>query len=257
MAEYFVYTNELTSIANAIRSRGNTSATLAYPAGFVNAINNLTSGCNVTAAQMLSGKKAMNSSNQVITGTITSKAAATYNASESDRTIAAGTYLSGAQTITAITTKNIASANIKKGVTIKVGDTSDNSRIIEETGTMVPLYWNPPTWCPFMWYNDTVQVPKQQKITGASTGTAAEKATGYNFLSYGVLGQTSKAFRVPFKTKITFYPSSTATKTSTATLNTNTTYQMEHNDSQTIGSIVQGSTSVARIYKLMSYARVT
>lgn len=257
MAEYFVYTDELTSIANAIRSRGNTSAALAYPAGFVTAINNLTSGCNVTAAQMLSGKKAMNSNNQVITGTITSKAAATYNASESDRTIAAETYLSGAQTITAITTKNITAGNIKKGVTIKVGDSSDKDRIITKTGTMVPLYWGAATWCPFMWYNDTVQVPKQQTMAGESSGTAAEKASGYNFLSYGVLGSTSKAFRVPFETKITFYNSSNATKTSTATLETGVTYQMQHNDSQIIGSITQGGTSVARIYKLISYARVT
>ena len=41
MAEYLTHANELTSIANAIRTRGGTSTTLSYPTGFISAINAL------------------------------------------------------------------------------------------------------------------------------------------------------------------------------------------------------------------------
>lgn len=41
MAEYLTTTNELTSIANAIRTRGGTSTTLSYPTEFISAINAL------------------------------------------------------------------------------------------------------------------------------------------------------------------------------------------------------------------------
>ena len=39
--DYFTCTDELTSIADAIRAKGGTSASLTYPSGFVTAINNL------------------------------------------------------------------------------------------------------------------------------------------------------------------------------------------------------------------------
>lgn len=44
MAEYITTDTELTSVADAIRAKGGTSAALAYPAGFVSAINNIPSG---------------------------------------------------------------------------------------------------------------------------------------------------------------------------------------------------------------------
>ena len=44
MAEYLTNTSELTSVADAIRSKGGTSASLAFPAGFVTAINNISTG---------------------------------------------------------------------------------------------------------------------------------------------------------------------------------------------------------------------
>ena len=69
----------------------------------------------------------------------TAKAAATYNTSTSDQSIAAGYYLSGAQTIKAVTTSNISAANIKKGVTIKVGDANSATRIANVTGTYTTI----------------------------------------------------------------------------------------------------------------------
>ena len=66
------------------------------------------------------------------------KAATTYNTSTSDQTIASGTYLTGAQTIKAVTTSNIAAGNIKKGVAVKVGDANSAGRIANVTGTFAP-----------------------------------------------------------------------------------------------------------------------
>lgn len=65
----------------------------------------------------------------------TAKAAATYNTSSSDQTIAAGNYLTGAQTIKAVTTTNLSAANIKSGVTVQVGDSNDSDRIASVAGT--------------------------------------------------------------------------------------------------------------------------
>ena len=70
----------------------------------------------VTADHMLSGRTAHSSSGAQVTGTITSKAAATYQPGTTDQTIAAGQYLSGAQTISG--DANLLATNIKKDVSI-------------------------------------------------------------------------------------------------------------------------------------------
>ena len=62
-------------------------------------------------------------------------AATTYNTSSSDQTIPAGKYTTGIQTIKAVTTNNISAANVKYGVTAKVGDANDDDRILNVTGT--------------------------------------------------------------------------------------------------------------------------
>ena len=68
-----------------------------------------------------------------VAGTMTSKAAATYYPSTSDQTISAGQYLSGAQTIKAVSQQNLTAANIKKGVTVLIKNGSGN--IYSVTGT--------------------------------------------------------------------------------------------------------------------------
>ncbi len=70
------------------------------------------------------------------TGNITSKAAASYNPSTTDQTINAAQYLSGAQTIKAVTTTNLTSAYIANGITIKVGCTADDDCIASVTGSL-------------------------------------------------------------------------------------------------------------------------
>lgn len=91
---------------------------------------------NVTASnQLLNGYSAYDKDGKLITGNISSKAAATYYPSTSDQTIAAGQYLSGTQTIKAVTLTNLNAANIKYGTTVKIGDSADDDRIIAVTGT--------------------------------------------------------------------------------------------------------------------------
>lgn len=63
------------------------------------------------------------------------QAAQTIYPSTSDQTIAADTYLLGAQTIKGVTTTNLTAANIKKDVVVEVGDSSDPDRIVSVTGT--------------------------------------------------------------------------------------------------------------------------
>ena len=66
---------------------------------------------------------------------MTHKAATTYNTSTSDQTITANQFLSGAQTIKAVTTSGISAANIKDGAVVKVGDANSATRIANVTGT--------------------------------------------------------------------------------------------------------------------------
>lgn len=66
---------------------------------------------------------------------VTTQAAQTIYPSTTDQSIASGRYLTGAQTIKAVTTSNITAENIKSGVVVTVGDSSDADRILSVTGT--------------------------------------------------------------------------------------------------------------------------
>ena len=72
-----------------------------------------------------------------LTASITTKAAATFHPSTTAQSIAASTYLTGAQTIAAVTTTNLSASNILNGVTIKVGDSSDDDCVASVTGNVV------------------------------------------------------------------------------------------------------------------------
>ena len=90
---------------------------------------------DLASDKILSGYSAYDNDGALVAGSIPSKAAASYNVSSSDQTIAAGQYLSGAQTIKAVATDNITAANVKYGETVKVGDADDDDRILAVTGT--------------------------------------------------------------------------------------------------------------------------
>lgn len=154
MADYLTTDTELTSVANAIRTKGGTSSALVYPTGFVSAIQNLPSGggtdvsdTTAVAGDVLSGKYFHIADGTKVQGTIASKtssdvttsnnvvtipaghyasqvqktvgtaqAAQTITPTTSDQTIASGKYLTGTQTIKG--DANLVAGNIKNGTTI-------------------------------------------------------------------------------------------------------------------------------------------
>lgn len=67
---------------------------------------------------------------------LTTKAATAIYPSTTDQTIASGTYLTGTQTIKAVTVSGLSAGNIASGVTVKVGDSADDDRITSVTGTL-------------------------------------------------------------------------------------------------------------------------
>ena len=69
------------------------------------------------------------------TSQLTTQAAQTIHPSTEDQTIASGKYLTGTQTIKAVTTTNLTAANIVQGVTVKIGDSTDDDCVVSVTGT--------------------------------------------------------------------------------------------------------------------------
>ena len=94
-----------------------------------------TAGADFTAADLRNGKKGFGASGE-ITGSMTEKSAASYNPSTSDQTIGASQYLSGAQTIKAVTVSNLSAQYIAQGVTVKVGCSEDDDCIASVTGSL-------------------------------------------------------------------------------------------------------------------------
>ena len=88
-----------------------------------------------TAGDILSGKKAFVNGSEV-TGSISSKSAATYTPTTSSQTINSGQYLSGNQTIEAVVCTNLIAANIASGVTVKVGTATDDDSVASVTGSL-------------------------------------------------------------------------------------------------------------------------
>ena len=114
--DYLTTAYELTSIADAIRTKGGTSAVLAYPTEFISAINAITTGgtyqsksASPSEAQVEvtpdNGYDAMTKvtisaiPSDYVGSAIATKAAATYTPSSATQTISAGIYLTGVQTI--------------------------------------------------------------------------------------------------------------------------------------------------------------
>ena len=89
---------------------------------------------SVTTAGYVSSGTAGNSSVS-LTASVTTQAAQTIYPSTSDQTINSGRYLTGNQTIKAVTTTNLTADNIKSGVTVQIGDSADSDRVASVTGT--------------------------------------------------------------------------------------------------------------------------
>jgi len=98
--QYLADTKDL--IKTAIIGKGQTVSSGDTFRSYATKIGNISSECTAIASNILSGKTAYSGGSK-ITGTIPSKGAQTYSPSTSAQTIASGQYLSGTQTISAVT----------------------------------------------------------------------------------------------------------------------------------------------------------
>lgn len=132
-----------TLVANAITEKGvatETDASFATMATNVKSIVTMEEGtkeATAAASDILSGKIAYGANGVKLTGTIASQAAQTITPGTSNKTIAAGKYLSGVQTIKG--DSNLKAANIKKGVSIfgVAGSCDSNSLLKTATKNIV------------------------------------------------------------------------------------------------------------------------
>lgn len=124
-----------------------------------------------------------------LTATVQSTGANTWYPSTIDQTILSNTYLTGTQTIKAVTTTNLTADNIKSGVTVQIGDSADSDRVASVTGT----YSGGGT-------SKNVQVVQGTTRTNASTLTAVGSAltvskTGtYDVYWSGMRSNTSSSY---------------------------------------------------------------
>lgn len=70
-----------------------------------------------------------------LTGTVPTQGAQTFHPSTTNQSVSGSRYLTGAQTFNAVTTTNLVAGNIKDGVTIQIGDSSDSDCVASVTGT--------------------------------------------------------------------------------------------------------------------------
>ena len=89
----------------------------------------------VSAGYVSSGTRGTVTVSGSNTEQLTTLAAATIHPSTSDQTITTGKFITGRQTIKAVTTTNLTADNIKNGVTVKIGDSTDDDCVTTVTGT--------------------------------------------------------------------------------------------------------------------------
>lgn len=87
----------------------------------------------VSAGYISSGTQ--RSTNVSLTAGMAVKDATYYHPSTSNQVITSLTYLNGNQTFRAVTTSNLTAENIKNGVTVKIGDSTDDDCVASVTGT--------------------------------------------------------------------------------------------------------------------------
>lgn len=111
-----------------------TSATVSTGTNTLTLTKSVSVTPNVTTAGYISSGTAGNASVS-LSASVTTQGAQTIHPSTSNQTISSGRYLTGTQTINAVTLSNLTADNIKSGVVVKVGDSSDDDCVTSVTGT--------------------------------------------------------------------------------------------------------------------------
>ena len=119
--------------ATAPASITGTSATVSTGTNTLTLSKTVSVTPSVTAGYVSSGTAG--NSSVSLTASVTTKAAATYHPSTTDQTISASQYLTGAQTIKAVT-HNLDATKILSGTTFKIGDSSDDDCVISVAGSV-------------------------------------------------------------------------------------------------------------------------
>ena len=259
MAELLTNTEEITSIANAIRTKGGTSANLTYPSGFVTAIEAIAANGDATAADIKSGKKAW-VGNAEVTGTAGAVSASDYYPTGEEQTIiTSGKFTTGAQKLKPVTTSNLSASNVRAGVTVKVGSADDDDSVASVTGTCVEG-WIPQSldFLPFILYSkpktgtggmDTYFITWES--SKYSSGSNAERADGVIPKHW-----ISRDMYVPVNVTITYYESHTSSSTKTLTLYAGTRYTLSATQSETSSTgakLYIAHVGGASIFKITGY----
>ena len=173
----------LNALGDAIRGKaGVTGAmTLEQMTTAVNGINVGvdTSDANAAAGDLLSGKTAYVGGKKV-TGTIPSKAEATFTPGTADQTIVAGQYLSGAQTV--LGDANLLPENIAQGVSIfGVEGALASGEVKTANGSVAAVASNGRSW---LFVSGMAFQPLAVFITTGSGPTAKPTGTSANILFY-------------------------------------------------------------------------
>lgn len=130
---YYKISKVANGSATAPASISGTSATVSTGTNTLTLSKTVSVTPSVTAGYVSSGTAG--NASVSLTAAVTTKAAATYHPSTTEQTISASQYLTGAQTIKAVT-HNLDATKILSGTTFKIGDSSDDDCVTSVAGSV-------------------------------------------------------------------------------------------------------------------------
>lgn len=185
------------------------------------------------AEDIIEPKTAMLANGIVTTGSVTTQGAQTIHPSTSNQTIASGRYLTGTQTINAVT-HNLTADKIVQGFTAKIGDSSDDDCVASIVGTASGgSSKNVQAYRGYATVTSTSYTATAVTLTVAKTGTYNVSWMGYRNTTSGTSG--SQLYR-------------TRSGTTTAIGNVSTTFVNSYGHSVSLSSQSFNKDDVLTVY---------